>query len=179
MLKLAQTNQQTNQPTDQPTNRQGKNNMFPTTIFAHEHMVRKKALPPGGHMKNAPPPPPPGGHVFQQTRTIFEIIHDIISTIVLTKFHEDLTINMTSRVNKAPYPRGHNKINVLTKFHGDWTKTKTKTAPSPGGNVFPLITTIFKLIRPINKTNVLTKFHDDWPKHVTFRVFTGFFGIYI
>ncbi|KAH3866075.1 hypothetical protein DPMN_029127 [Dreissena polymorpha] len=32
MLKLAQTNQQTNQPTDQPTNRQGKNNMSPTTI---------------------------------------------------------------------------------------------------------------------------------------------------
>ncbi|KAH3808828.1 hypothetical protein DPMN_137187, partial [Dreissena polymorpha] len=52
-----------------------------------------------------------------------------------------------------------------------------KTAPSPGGNVFPLITTLFKLIRPINKTNVLTKFHDDWPKHVTFRVFTGSFSI--
>ncbi|KAH3693068.1 hypothetical protein DPMN_193405 [Dreissena polymorpha] len=56
---------------------------------------RKNALPPGGHMKNAPPP---GGHIFQQTRTIFEIIHNIISTIVLTKFHEDLTINMTSKV---------------------------------------------------------------------------------
>ncbi|KAH3803109.1 hypothetical protein DPMN_156810 [Dreissena polymorpha] len=134
-------------------------------------------------MKNGPPP---GGH------------HNII---VLTKFYEDLTINMTSRVltrKKTPYAGGHNKINVLTKFHGDWTETKTtdfknkayienyhthpgshenasykhieKTAPSPGGNVFPLITTIFKLIRPINKTNVLTTFHDDWPKNVTFRV---------
>ncbi|KAH3778295.1 hypothetical protein DPMN_179750 [Dreissena polymorpha] len=42
-----------------------------------------------------------------------------------------------------------------------------KTAPSPGGNVFPLITTIFKVIRHINKTNVLTKFYDDCPKNVT------------
>ncbi|KAH3837471.1 hypothetical protein DPMN_110861 [Dreissena polymorpha] len=38
-----------------------------------------------------------------------------------------------------------------------------------GGRVFPLITTIFKLIRHIYKTNVLTKFHDDWPENVTFR----------
>ncbi|KAH3819983.1 hypothetical protein DPMN_121727 [Dreissena polymorpha] len=50
-----------------------------------------------------------------------------------------------------------------------------KTAPSPGGHVFPLITTIFKLIQHINKTNVLTRFHDDWPKNVTLRVFTSFF----
>ncbi|KAH3815268.1 hypothetical protein DPMN_143790 [Dreissena polymorpha] len=48
-------------------------------------------------------------------------------------------------------------------------KHKEKTAPYPGGNVFPLITTIVTLNRHINKTNVLTKFHDDWPKNVTFR----------
>ncbi|KAH3716086.1 hypothetical protein DPMN_058802 [Dreissena polymorpha] len=51
-----------------------------------------------------------------------------------------------------------------------------KTAPSPGGHVFSLITTIFKLIRHINKTNVLTKFHDDRQKNVTIRVFTSFFN---
>ncbi|KAH3857524.1 hypothetical protein DPMN_100133 [Dreissena polymorpha] len=39
-----------------------------------------------------------------------------------------------------------------------------KTAPSPSGHVFPLITTIFKL-QQINKTNVLTKFHNDWAKN--------------
>ncbi|KAH3848224.1 hypothetical protein DPMN_090583 [Dreissena polymorpha] len=33
MLKLAQTDQHTNRPTDQQTNRQGKNNMSPTTIY--------------------------------------------------------------------------------------------------------------------------------------------------
>ncbi|KAH3865892.1 hypothetical protein DPMN_028936 [Dreissena polymorpha] len=44
-----------------------------------------------------------------------------------------------------------------------------KIAPSPGSHVFPLITTIFKVIRHINKTNaqniigtnLLTKFHED------------------
>ncbi|KAH3790294.1 hypothetical protein DPMN_168491 [Dreissena polymorpha] len=51
-----------------------------------------------------------------------------------------------------------------------------KTAPSPGDTVFPLITTIFNLIRHINKTNVLTKFHDDCPKHMTFRCKTWLDG---
>ncbi|KAH3897347.1 hypothetical protein DPMN_021535 [Dreissena polymorpha] len=45
-----------------------------------------------------------------------------------------------------------------------------KTAPLPGGHVFSLITTIFKLVRDIHITNVLTKFHDDKAKHVTSRV---------
>ncbi|KAH3735656.1 hypothetical protein DPMN_042191 [Dreissena polymorpha] len=39
-----------------------------------------------------------------------------------------------------------------------------KTAPPPGGHVFSLITTIFKLNQDIHKTNVLTKFHDNWDK---------------
>ncbi|KAH3844435.1 hypothetical protein DPMN_086693 [Dreissena polymorpha] len=47
---------------------------------------------------------------------------------------------------------------------------KPRKLPHPlAVNVFPLITTIFKLIQHINKTNVLTKFHDDWPKNVTLR----------
>ncbi|KAH3882559.1 hypothetical protein DPMN_006501 [Dreissena polymorpha] len=75
--------------------------------------------------------------------------------------------------------------NVLTKFHEDWTKNVTsrvftcfhyihieKTALPPGGHVFSPIRTIFGLIRDINQTNVLTKFHDDWAKIVTSRVFT-------
>ncbi|KAH3838438.1 hypothetical protein DPMN_111847 [Dreissena polymorpha] len=62
----------------------------------------------------------------------------------------------------------------LTKFHDDWTKNVTsrvftcfayinieKTAPLPGGYVFSPIWTIFKLVRDINKTNFLTKFYDD------------------
>ncbi|KAH3875502.1 hypothetical protein DPMN_038784 [Dreissena polymorpha] len=57
--------------------------------------------------------PSPGGHVFQWTGNIFEfnqhiiktniltnfeLGRGIIGTYVLTKFHEDLTINVASRV---------------------------------------------------------------------------------
>ncbi|KAH3737883.1 hypothetical protein DPMN_044481 [Dreissena polymorpha] len=41
---------------------------------------------------------PPGSHVFQPTGTIFELVQVIIETHVLTKFHEDWTINVTFRV---------------------------------------------------------------------------------
>ncbi|KAH3825049.1 hypothetical protein DPMN_126911 [Dreissena polymorpha] len=51
-----------------------------------------------------------------------------------------------------------------------------KIAPLPGGHVFSLIRSIFKLVRDIHISNVLTKFHDDKAKHVTSRVFTSFFG---
>ncbi|KAH3831703.1 hypothetical protein DPMN_104973 [Dreissena polymorpha] len=44
--------------------------------------------------KNAPPF---GSHVFQANITIFELIQDIIETNLLTKFHEDWTINVASR----------------------------------------------------------------------------------
>ncbi|KAH3737720.1 hypothetical protein DPMN_044313 [Dreissena polymorpha] len=50
--------------------------------------------------------PPPGDQVFPQTGTIFEFLQDIIKTNVLTKFHEDLTIDVSSRKN-APTPDGH------------------------------------------------------------------------
>ena len=51
-------------------------------------------------MKNAPPL---GGHVFQANVTIFELIQDIIETNLLTKFHEDSTINVASRVLTRVY----------------------------------------------------------------------------
>ncbi|KAH3693164.1 hypothetical protein DPMN_192566 [Dreissena polymorpha] len=44
--------------------------------------------------KNAPPL---GSHVFQANVTIFDLIQDIIKTNLLTKFHEDWTINVASR----------------------------------------------------------------------------------
>ncbi|KAH3827869.1 hypothetical protein DPMN_129812 [Dreissena polymorpha] len=91
--------------------------------------------------------------------------------------------NVTSREKDTP--PGSHETNVLTKFHEDWTKNVTsrvfkcfhfihieKTAPPPGGHVSSPIWTIFELIRDINKTNVLIKFHDDWAKIVTSRVFT-------
>ncbi|KAH3815927.1 hypothetical protein DPMN_144465 [Dreissena polymorpha] len=81
-----------------------------------------------------------------------------------TSFH--CGILMAYRKNYPTHPGSHEDASYI---HIE------KTAPYPGGHVFPLIMTIFKLVRHINKTNVLTKFHDDWPKHVTFRVFTSFF----
>ncbi|KAH3692887.1 hypothetical protein DPMN_193223, partial [Dreissena polymorpha] len=82
--------------------------------------------------KNAPPP---GGNVFQQTSIIFNLVQDIIGMNLLTKFHEDLTINVVSRV---------------------------KIAPPLGSHSFQANVTIFDLIQDIIETNLLTKFHDDW-----------------
>ncbi|KAH3876767.1 hypothetical protein DPMN_000617 [Dreissena polymorpha] len=99
--------------------------------------------------------PPPGSHVIQLTGTIFELNSRIKETNVLTKFHEILAKNVTSR--------------VFTCFHYIHIE---KNAPRTGGHVFSPIWTIFELVRDINKTNVLTNFHDDWAKIVTSRVFT-------
>ncbi|KAH3721586.1 hypothetical protein DPMN_064515 [Dreissena polymorpha] len=82
--------------------------------------------------------PPPGGHVFQRTGTIFnsaslsreQMFYQshimttapppaIIETNVMTKFYEDWTINVTSKVltsKTAPPPGDHNKY---------WTKNST------------------------------------------------------
>ncbi|KAH3843042.1 hypothetical protein DPMN_116549 [Dreissena polymorpha] len=107
--------------------------------------------------------------------TIFELIQDIVETNLLTKFHEDWTINVASRVftRKNARPLGShvfqanksyrpifswqpyiNATNVLTKFHDDWAKIVTSrvfarnTAPPPGGH--------------------------DWASNVTSTVFTSF-----
>ncbi|KAH3699089.1 hypothetical protein DPMN_023709 [Dreissena polymorpha] len=68
----------------------------------------KTAPPPGGHFhddwtknvtstvlnkENCHAPWHPG---FSTIRSIFELVQDINGTHVLTKFHEDWTINMTS-----------------------------------------------------------------------------------
>ncbi|KAH3797587.1 hypothetical protein DPMN_151170 [Dreissena polymorpha] len=108
--------------------------------------------------------PPPGSHVFQQTRTIFKLIQYI--------FHEDWTINVTSRVltrfyyTLKPY-----------KFREDWTKnvTSRETATPPGSHVFQPTRTIFELVQDIVITNVLTKLHEDWTINVTSRVLTRFY----
>ncbi|KAH3726197.1 hypothetical protein DPMN_052054 [Dreissena polymorpha] len=99
--------------------------------------------------------PPPGGHVFPPIWTIFELNRHIQKTHVLTKFHEDWTKNVTSRV-----------FTCLHYIHIE------KTAPPSGGHVFSRIWTIFELVRDINETSVLTKFYDDLEKIVTSRVFT-------
>ncbi|KAH3748688.1 hypothetical protein DPMN_183137 [Dreissena polymorpha] len=155
--------------------------------------------------KNAPLP---GGHVLQQTRTIFELIGqqmwplrvltrknarppDIIGTNLLTKFHEDRTVNFYySHIRKYAPPLGSHffqaniiifeliqdiiETNLLTEFHEDWTinVASREKCPAPGGHVFKATKTIFELIQDIIGTNLLTKFHDDRKINVTSRVLT-------
>ncbi|KAH3858611.1 hypothetical protein DPMN_101239 [Dreissena polymorpha] len=127
-------------------------------------------------------PRTPGGHVFQPTGIIFELIQDIIRMNLLTKFHEDQTINVASRVKNAP-PLGSHvyqanvtildliqdiiETNLLNKFHEDLEINvasrvlKRKNAPPPGGHVFQPTGIIFDLIQDIIGMNLLTKFHKD------------------
>ncbi|KAH3704061.1 hypothetical protein DPMN_079116 [Dreissena polymorpha] len=99
-------------------------------------------------------------------------------TNVLTKFHEDWTKNVISRVKNCPAPwrpcfftdldhfeliQDINKTNVLTKFHDNWAKIVpsrpyNEYCPPPGGHVFQRTGTIFELIQHIIKTNILAKF---------------------
>ncbi|KAH3882371.1 hypothetical protein DPMN_006307 [Dreissena polymorpha] len=111
--------------------------------------------------KNAPHT---GGHVFQATGTIFELVKNIIGTNLLTKFHDDRTINTASRVltrkNATPPWRPYIIVtNHHTKFHNDRT-INVASRVLTRKNAPPL-------------TNLLTKFHEDWTISVVFRVFTS------
>ncbi|KAH3725884.1 hypothetical protein DPMN_051737 [Dreissena polymorpha] len=121
---------------------------------------------------------PTGGHVFQATGTIFELVQNIIGTNLVTKFNDERTINTASRKNATPPSGGHVfsptgtffelikdiiGTNHLTKFHDVQTINVAsrvltrKNAPPPD----------------IIGTNLLTKFHDDRKINVTCRVLTG------
>ncbi|KAH3887480.1 hypothetical protein DPMN_011497, partial [Dreissena polymorpha] len=134
--------------------------------------------------KNAPPTnlltkekcPAPGGHVFKATKTIFELIQDIIGTNLLTKFHDDLKINVTSRVLTRKIAPPHIiGMNLLTEFHEDRTinvASRVKNALPLSSHVFQAKVTIFELIQDISGTNLLSKFHEDWKINVASRVLT-------
>ncbi|KAH3821019.1 hypothetical protein DPMN_122774 [Dreissena polymorpha] len=89
-------------------------------------MSTKNAPPTGGHCHddrtiNMASRVLTGGHVFPPTRTIFELIQDIIRTNHLTKFHNNRKINVAYRVftmKNAP-PPDIIRTNLLTKFHED------------------------------------------------------------
>ncbi|KAH3824451.1 hypothetical protein DPMN_126287 [Dreissena polymorpha] len=91
---------------------------------------------------------------------------------LLTKFHEDQTINVASRVKNAPPPwrpcfstnRHIIGMNLLTKFHEDWTinvASRVKNALPLGSHVFQAKDTISELIQDIIETNHLSKFHEQ------------------
>ncbi|KAH3753113.1 hypothetical protein DPMN_187743 [Dreissena polymorpha] len=127
-------------------------------------------------------PRPPGGHVFQPTSIIFKLVQDIIEMNPLTKFHEDRTIHVASRVKNAPPLGSHvfqakvtifeliqdiSGTNLLITFHEDRkinvaSRVLTmKNAPSPDGHVFYPTGIIFELVQDIIGMNVLTKFYED------------------
>ncbi|KAH3707833.1 hypothetical protein DPMN_067249 [Dreissena polymorpha] len=90
-------------------------------------------------------PLPLGGHVFQPTQTIFKLVQDIIIMNLLTKFHDDRTINVASLVKNTP-PPDIIVTNLLTKFHDDRTinvASRLKNAPPLGGYIFQPTGTIF------------------------------------
>ncbi|KAH3719244.1 hypothetical protein DPMN_062076 [Dreissena polymorpha] len=124
--------------------------IFKLTIHVASRVLRKNARPIEA-MKNAPPP---GGHVFQPIILIFEQLQDIIGINLLTKFHEDRTMNVASR--------------VLTRFN----YSHKKICPPPGGHVFQATVTIFELVQDIVQSKVLTTFHEDWTINVTSIVLT-------
>ncbi|KAH3700015.1 hypothetical protein DPMN_074978 [Dreissena polymorpha] len=73
------------------------------TRFYYSH-IRKNALPLGCH-------------VFQANETIVELIQNIIKTNILTKFHEDWTINVASREFTRQMLTPNNGQKAITKTH--------------------------------------------------------------
>ncbi|KAH3721710.1 hypothetical protein DPMN_064658 [Dreissena polymorpha] len=90
-------------------------NIIGTNLLTKFHEARKiNVAPKVLTRKNAPPPwqpyilgmnhltkkncPAPWKPFFQANIIIFQLIQDIIVTNLLTKFHEDETINVASRV---------------------------------------------------------------------------------
>ncbi|KAH3845952.1 hypothetical protein DPMN_088247 [Dreissena polymorpha] len=98
---------------------------------------------------------PPDGHVFQQTGTIFELVQDIIGTNLLTKFHEDPTLNVASTVLTRQIFMTHNERQTIYK---------RKNAPPPGNH--------FQLVQDIIETNLLNKFHNNRTINVASIVLT-------
>ncbi|KAH3862881.1 hypothetical protein DPMN_025856 [Dreissena polymorpha] len=99
-----------------------------------------------------------GGNVFPPTGTIFELIQDIIGTNHLTKFHDDRTISVASKVLTRK-----NALPPVAHFHEDRTinvASRVKNGPPPGSYVVQA------------NTNLLTKFHEDWTINVVSRVLT-------
>ncbi|KAH3738159.1 hypothetical protein DPMN_044787 [Dreissena polymorpha] len=110
------------------------------------------AMPPYRGHKNVPPN---DGHVFKPKGIISELVQDIIGVNLLTKFHEDWTINVASR--------------VLTRFYNSHIR---KNAPPLDSNVFQAKVTILNLIQDTIGKNLLTKFHEDRKINVASRMLT-------
>ncbi|KAH3861279.1 hypothetical protein DPMN_024206 [Dreissena polymorpha] len=106
----------------------------------------------------------------------------------LTKFHEDRTVNVASRVltrfyyshiRKNAPPLGSHvfqaKFHEDRKINVDSRVLTMKKAPPSGSHVFQQTCIIFKLVQDIIWMNLLTKFNEDQTINVSSRVFTRFY----
>ncbi|KAH3794252.1 hypothetical protein DPMN_147783 [Dreissena polymorpha] len=118
------------------------------------------------------------GNVFQQTGTIFELVQDIIGTNLLTKFHEDPSINVASTVLTRQIFMTHNgrktiDTRLFTWFHYIHIE---KTFPPPGGHTKSVTSRVFTCFHYIHIEKTAPPpgghFHNDWTKIVTSKVFT-------
>ncbi|KAH3829605.1 hypothetical protein DPMN_102832 [Dreissena polymorpha] len=103
--------------------------------------------------------------VVQLTGTIFKQIKDIGMNL-LTKFHEDRTINVASRVltmKKSLPPGGH-----VFQATGTMFELVKQTLPL-GCHVFQQNRTNFEFVQTNFGTNVLSKFHEAWTINVASR----------
>ncbi|KAH3831884.1 hypothetical protein DPMN_105156 [Dreissena polymorpha] len=118
----------------------------------------------------------PDSHIFQQTRTIFIHIQNIIQTHILAKKSAPLPGGHVFQATGAIFELVQDIIgtNLLTKFHNDRTINMAhtvltmfyyscikKNGTPPWRPCFSPTETIFELIQDIIGANRLTKFHND------------------
>ncbi|KAH3809976.1 hypothetical protein DPMN_138358 [Dreissena polymorpha] len=107
--------------------------------------------------------PPTGGHIGHK---IFELDRDFIGTKLLTKFHEDRTINVASRV----FTNKYDGQRPVTKAHlSNQGCTGVGTGDGLGGT--QKVTSRDVTSQDIITKKLLSKFHEDWTKYMTSRVF--------
>ncbi|KAH3811099.1 hypothetical protein DPMN_139502 [Dreissena polymorpha] len=110
--------------------------------------------------------PPHLGHVFQETRTIFELVQDIIRTNVLTMLHENWIIIVTLSVKQGTKLC---EINVASRVFTRFNHIRQNALPS-GGHVFQQTRIILELNQDVIETYVVTKFHTNQTINFASRV---------
>ncbi|KAH3715406.1 hypothetical protein DPMN_058115 [Dreissena polymorpha] len=135
-----------------------------TTNVTSSVITRKTSPPPGSHF-----------HEDWTINVTSRVLKRKTATTTGGHFFIQLETFSNSKNCHATWQPYIIRTNVLTKFHEDWTVNLTSTvttAPPPGGHVFLPTGTIFELVKDFIGTHVPTKFHDDWTKNVTSRVLT-------
>ena len=137
---------------------------------------------------------------FDLTWPIFELDRDIVKMIILSKFYDDWTKNVASRVFTMffyyftywpCFLTQHHPYSHITEILSRWSfwaslmKIGPKLWHLKCSQCFSMIWTtdlvfdptfpIFEVVRDIVKMIILSKFDDDWTKTVASRVFTMFF----